>query len=874
MMKIQRNLLRWPAAVAMVLTLVGWGLPALGAGQAEYLAVLKSDAPLSEKARACEALAVVGGDEAVAVLAPLLGDEPLGDYARFALEPIPGATADAAFRAALDKLDGRLLAGVVNSIGVRGDVKAVPKLSAMARDVGSGVRSEAIAALGRIATDEAIDTITSILKAGPATLRPVAAEACLVAADRLAGRGRTSEAAALCRAVADAEVPRHLQAAGAYGAMVAGGQTGVDLLIEQLGGNDPWRLKAALRAARQLPGEQVTARLVEQMKAAGPPLQVLLIGVLADRGDATAYATVKEMAAGKDPTVQLKAVQTLGEIGDKSAVPLLASRVGGEGRQAEAAAASLRQLDAAGVDDAIVEALKTAQGHGQAVLIDILTSRAATQAKPALLAAAQSADADVAAAAFKGLTVLADGEDTQALVALLVDLKTEAPRRYAENAVVAAADRIAEKDARADAVLQKLTSAQTVSARASLLRVLGRIANAKAFEAIDNAAEAQNPTIRDIAIRALAAWPDARALDRLAALSHNSSNATYRVLALRGYVRLLGIDARLSDADRLAGYKEAMDLAPDAGDRKLVLAALANARHPDALPIAMACVDEPQVRNEAILAALTIAQATAGARPNQARQAALKLAQAAGAGPLQDQARTLADTIGRFDDFIVGWQVAGPYMRDGTGYQQLFRTPLGPEAGDGDAAWSVMPAATDPKRPWVLDLLKLWPGEQRVAYARTWVKSDRPCQAVLETGSDDGIKVWLNGELVQSIDAARAAVPASEKATIHLKAGWNRLMVKVTQNVLGWEFCVRIVGADGAKLDGLDVDCLHENSGAVSVFDGRSFEGWEGNMRLFRISDGRDESKTDGHAAAAAGRTDQSASAGGDREDSCVAGSG
>lgn len=811
MMKIRRNQLSWPRAIAVVLTLVSWALPAFGAGQAEYIAVLKSDAPLSAKARACEALAVVGGDEAVAVLAPLLGDEQLGDYARFALEPMSAAAVDSAFRAALDKLHGRLLAGLINSIGVRGDIEAVPKLIAIARDGDSDVRSEAIAALGQIATDEAIDTITAILKAGPAKLRLAAAEACLIAADHLASQSRTSDAVALYRAVADTDVPGHLQAAGTYGVMVTGGQAGVDLLIEQLGDNEPWRLKAALRAARQLPGEQVTARLVEQMKAAGPQLQVLLIGVLADRGDATARAAVKERAASKDPAVQLKAVQMLGEIGDKSAVPLLASCIGGEGPQAEAAAASLRQLDAAGVDNAIVETLKTAKGHDQAVLIEILTSRAAAQAKPALLAAAQSADADVATAAFKGLTVLANGRDTPALAALLVDLKTEASRRYAENAVVAAADRIENKDAQADAVLQELSSAQTVSARASLLRVLGRIANAKAFEAIDSATEAANPTIRDIAIRALAAWPDARALDRLATISHHNSNKTYRVLVLHGYVRLLGIDPELSDAERVTGYKEAMDLAPDAANRKLVLAALAQARHPDALPIAMACVDEPLVRNEAILAALTIAQATAGARPNQARQAALKLVQAAGEGPLRDQAGTLAGTIGKFDDFIVGWQVASPYMQDGAGYQQLFRTPLGPEAGDGDAAWSVMPAGTDPKRPWVLDLLKLWSGEQRVAYARTWIKSDRPCQAVLETGSDDGIKVWLNGELVQSVDAARAAIPASEKATIHLEAGWNRLMVKVTQNVLGWEFCVRLVGADGAKLDGLDVDCLHEN---------------------------------------------------------------
>ncbi len=137
-MKIRQNQLSWPRAIAVVLTLVGWALPVFGAGQAEYIAVLESDAPLSAKARACEALAVVGGDKAVAVLAPLLGDEQLGDYARFALEPMSAATVDSAFRAALDKLHGRLLAGVINSIGVRGDVEAVPKLIAIARRWGLG----------------------------------------------------------------------------------------------------------------------------------------------------------------------------------------------------------------------------------------------------------------------------------------------------------------------------------------------------------------------------------------------------------------------------------------------------------------------------------------------------------------------------------------------------------------------------------------------------------------------------------------------------------------------------------------------------------------------------------------------------------------
>jgi hypothetical protein len=38
-----------------------------------------------------------------------------------------------------------------------------------------------------------------------------------------------------------------------------------------------------------------------------------------------------------------------------------------------------------------------------------------------------------------------------------------------------------------------------------------------------------------------------------------------------------------------------------------------------------------------------------------------------------------------------------------------------------------------------------------------------------------------------------------------LKAGWNALLIKVTQCSGPWEFCFRIRQSDGSRLEGLQV---------------------------------------------------------------------
>lgn len=108
------------------------------------------DASVFDKAKACQRLAVVGDKSAVPALAALLEHPKLSHYARFGLEPIPDPSADQALREALDKVEGDLLVGVINSIGRRKDPKALEPLAELMREGKDDVAEAAAAALGRI----------------------------------------------------------------------------------------------------------------------------------------------------------------------------------------------------------------------------------------------------------------------------------------------------------------------------------------------------------------------------------------------------------------------------------------------------------------------------------------------------------------------------------------------------------------------------------------------------------------------------------------------------------------------------------------------------------------------------------------------------
>jgi hypothetical protein len=95
---------------------------------------------------------------------------------------------------------------------------------------------------------------------------------------------------------------------------------------------------------------------------------------------------------------------------------------------------------------------------------------------------------------------------------------------------------------------------------------------------------------------------------------------------------------------------------------------------------------------------------------------------------------------------------------------------------DGPVRWRKVEAGGEG----YLDLARLVERpDSMVAYLFAALDSPREQEAELVLGSDDGVKVWLNGELVHANHVHRAASPGQDRARVRLLAGRNSLLVKI-----------------------------------------------------------------------------------------------
>jgi hypothetical protein len=99
------------------------------------------------------------------------------------------------------------------------------------------------------------------------------------------------------------------------------------------------------------------------------------------------------------------------------------------------------------------------------------------------------------------------------------------------------------------------------------------------------------------------------------------------------------------------------------------------------------------------------------------------------------------------------------------------------------------------------------PKDWTVAYALCYVHSKTRQQAQIRTGTNDSIKLWLNGRLLLDYQAAegRWAIIDDDITPVTLPAGWSTILVKVAQTTGNWGMYLRISDLKGAPLPGITV---------------------------------------------------------------------
>lgn len=118
-----------------------------------------------------------------------------------------------------------------------------------------------------------------------------------------------------------------------------------------------------------------------------------------------------------------------------------------------------------------------------------------------------------------------------------------------------------------------------------------------------------------------------------------------------------------------------------------------------------------------------------------------------------------------------GWSSAGPYAAKS--FDDAYNTAFAPEKDTASVPWKPQPGFKDGE---VHNGLQ---GTNSAFYLSRTIQaaSARPLRLFL--GSDDAIKVWLNGKDVLSNKIKRGAAPDQEQIVVQLQAGENKLLLKI-----------------------------------------------------------------------------------------------
>jgi HEAT repeat protein len=697
------------------------------AQEARLIAVLKSDATQKEKVDACRELARVATKEAVPTLAGLLGDEKLSHMARYALETIPDPSVDDALRDAMGKLKGRPLVGVIGSLGVRRDAKAVDAMAKLLADPDAEVAQAAARALGKIGTAEAAKAIEGALAGTSGTKQFDFCDGLFRCAEALAAEGQRPQAQAIYdRLRSLPQAPQQVRAGSLRGAILLRQKEGIPLLLEAIRNADYVLTAAAARTAIELPGAEVTAALAAELPNVPADKQILLINTLGYRGDAKAGPALLPLASKGPEAVRLAAIRNLTHLGYAPALTLLAElSLADEAELATTARACLSNFPGKDADAAIGAMLAHPDAKVRCLAVEMIGQRSAAGSGASLFKAAADEDETVRVAALKALRDQAGLADLPALLRLLVKARSSPELQAAEGALVALCARqsgpargnvvivkaeygklpegpsadvtkkVAElvkagalaveasngnfgdpaygigKTLRVDYTVNGVAVSKTVAenetltltataappavvdaicgamvgskgeAKLALVRALRSAGGPKALEAVQAAAADKDAHVKDAALRALCDWPTSDALPFVAGLLKAPPSQSIKVLALRGFVRLVP-QQDAPGAKKVEMLKDAMRAADRTEEKRLVLSALGNVTAVEALALVTSHLDDPALKEEACLAAVAIAEKIASSHGAEVAAAMREVATQTANKKLAERAKTIA----------------------------------------------------------------------------------------------------------------------------------------------------------------------------------------------------------------------------------------
>ena len=151
---------------------------------------------------------------------------------------------------------------------------------------------------------------------------------------------------------------------------------------------------------------------------------------------------------------------------------------------------------------------------------------------------------------------------------------------------------------------------------------MSEIGGDRSLDALTKATSDSTPEIKNAAITALSeTWGDSRPTSTLLIIAKSDSDKATQIQALRGYLRLVAQDEKLTADDKVAKVRAALDAAQRPEEKRQALGVLRDARIESAVSLAAQSLDNPDLFTDA---AETILYLAAPQKKNNADLPAIK----------------------------------------------------------------------------------------------------------------------------------------------------------------------------------------------------------------------------------------------------------
>jgi len=169
------------------------------------------------------------------------------------------------------------------------------------------------------------------------------------------------------------------------------------------------------------------------------------------------------------------------------------------------------------------------------------------------------------------------------------------------------------------------------SVKLLVLEIAGAAGGPKALEIARQAVKSGSKPLLNKAVRALVDWPSEAALPDLLALAQGAPENVTRIISLQGYIKM---------ADKIGDHRKKMealnagkDLVKRVDEKRILIMALKNTRHPDALAQLNGYLDDGEVQKEAQSAVVELGPQLLKSQPAAVAAAAARVMDAPGVNP-------------------------------------------------------------------------------------------------------------------------------------------------------------------------------------------------------------------------------------------------